>query len=236
MSRALRERGARVLEYPTITIRPPADRGPLRDALARLGRYDWAVFTSVNGVRRVREELEADGRDLGALADLRLAAIGPSTADALREGGLEVEVVPEEYRAEALAGMLAGEVRGRRVLLARAAEARDVLPERLRDAGAEVDEVPAYETLTASPEDVDLGGRLATGDVDWLTFTASSTVRNFVRLVGADAGRARVACIGPVTAGTARELGLPVDLVASDYTIPGLVRALAEFDSGGRSS
>jgi uroporphyrinogen III methyltransferase/synthase len=122
------------------------------------------------------------------------------------------------------------------VLLARAAEARDVLPERLREAGADVDEVPAYETLTASPEDVDLGGRLATGDVDWLTFTASSTVRNFVRLVGADAGRARVACIGPVTAGTARELGLPVDLVASDYTIPGLVRALAEFDSGGRSS
>lgn len=233
LSEALRERGARVLEYPTIRIQPPDEDAPLRKALAELETYDWAVFTSVNGVRHVLERLEAEGRGPEALAGVRLAAIGPATAGALEDAGLTVEVVPDEYRAEALAeAVAAGDgLEGSRVLLARAAEARDVLPDRLSAEGAEVDEVAAYETAQGRPEDVDLERRLRRDEVDWVTFTASSTVRNFVRLAGNRLGSARVVCIGPITAGTARELGLPVHAVAEDYTVPGLVRALVDAES-----
>lgn len=236
LSQALREQGARVVEYPTIRIRPPREAGPLRRALKRAEQYDWAVFTSVNGVRHVLEELEALGRSAEVLREVRLAAIGPSTADALREAGLTVDVVPDEYRAEALADVIrrVDELEGRRLLLARAAEARDVLRDRLEDAGADVDEVTAYETLAGRPEEVDLERRMREGEIDWLTFTASSTVRNFVRLAGTRLGPARVACIGPITARTARELGLPVHAVAGEYTVPGLVRALLDAEAGVR--
>jgi len=235
LSDALRELGADVVEYPTIAIRAPDDPAALRGALDRLASYDWIVFTSVNGVRRVYQELERRGRDPAVLGEARLAAIGPSTADALEHEGLEVEVVPGEYRAEALVEALdrAGAARGgTRILLPRAAEARDVLPDELRSRGAEVDEVAAYATLPGRPEDVGLEGRMRRGEIDWLTFTASSTVRNFVRMAGRDVGRSSVACIGPITAETARDLGLPVDVVAEEYTIPGLVRALAEAAAG----
>lgn len=232
LTRALRDRGARVVEYPTIRIRPPGEAAPLRRALERLEVYDWAVFTSVNGVRHVLEELEALGRDREAFEGVRLAAIGPSTAGSLEEAGLAVDVVPGEYRAEALADALrrAGAADGARVLLARAAEARDVLRERLEEAGAAVDEVTAYETAPGRPEEGDLEGRMREGEIDWLTFTASSTVRNFVRMAGTRIGPARVACIGPITARTARELGLPVHAVAEEYTVPGLVRALTDAE------
>lgn len=229
---ALRDRGARVVEYPTIRIRPPRESGPLRRALEGAGTYDWVVFTSVNGVRSVLEELGALGAGAEALLDARLAAIGPSTAGELEDAGLAVRVVPGEYRAEALAAAIrdAADLDGRRVLLARAAEARDVLRKRLEEAGAEVDEVTAYETEMGRPEDVDLERRMREGEIDWITFTASSTVRNFVRLAGTRLGGARVACIGPITARTARELGLPVHAVADEYTVPGLVRALASAE------
>lgn len=229
---ALRGRGARVVEYPTIRIRPPREVEPLRRALERVEGYDWVVFTSVNGVRHVLEELDELGRGPAALEEVRLAAIGPSTAGSLEEAGLDVDVVPEEYRAEALADALrrAGAADGARVLLARAAEARDVLRERLEAGGASVDEVTAYETEPGRPDDADLERRMREGEIDWLTFTASSTVRNFVRMAGTRIGPARVACIGPITARTARELGLPVHAVADEYTVPGLVRALTEAE------
>lgn len=232
----LRDRGARVVEYPTIRIRPPREAGPLRRALERVEAYDWAVFTSVNGVRSVLEVLEEIGRGADALENARLAAIGPSTAEALEDAGLTVTVVPDEYRAEALASAIreSTELEGRRVLLARAAEARDVLRARLEDAGAEVDEVTAYETEMGRPGDVDLERRMREGEIDWVTFTASSTVRNFVRLAGTRLGGARVACIGPITARTARELGLPVHAVAEEYTVPGLVRALTRAERPSR--
>lgn len=230
---SLRELGADVLEYPTIAIEPPDDPGPLRRALRSLDTYHWLVFTSVNGVRRVFSMLEGEGRDpASALADVRIAAIGPATAEPLRETGVTVEVVPAEYRAEALVDALraADDLSGRRVLLARAAEARPVLPERLRESGARVDEIAAYRTVPGRPEVDDLPQRLRGGTVDWLTFTASSTVRNFVRMAGGEVGEARVAAIGPITAGTARELGLPVHAVAEEYTVPGLVRALVDAE------
>lgn len=236
LSEALRDRGARVVEYPTIRIRPPDEADPLRRALEDLGAYDWAVFTSVNGVRHVLEELEDLGRSPGTLGNARLAAIGPSTAGALEEAGLSVEVVPDEYRAEALADAVrsAGPLEGSRMLLARASEARDVLPDRLEAHGARVDEVTAYETALGRPDGVDLERRMRRDEVDWITFTASSTVRNFVRLAGTRLGSARVACIGPITARTARELGLPVHAVADEYTVPGLVRALVDAETRGR--
>lgn len=239
LSDALRGLGAEVVEYPTIAIRPPEDPEPFRRAVARLEGYDWIVFTSVNGVRRVYEELEDRGLGPDALAPDRLAAIGPSTADALQHEGLDVEVVPGEYRAEALVEALgrAGAARdGVRILLPRAAEARDVLPDQLRERGAEVDEVAAYATLPGEPGELALDDRMRAGEIDWLTFTASSTVRNFVRMAGPDVGPSDVACIGPITAGTARELGLPVDVVAEEYTIPGLVRALVEHETGRRAA
>lgn len=230
--RALRDRGARVVEYPTIRISAPREAAPLRRALERVEAYDWVVFTSVNGVRHVLEELGELGRAPEVLEEARLAAIGPSTAGSLEEAGLTVDVVPDEYRAEALADALrrAGAAEGARVLLARAAEARDVLRDRLEEGGASVDEVAAYETEPGRPDDADLERRMREGEIDWLTFTASSTVRNFVRMAGMRIGPARVACIGPITARTARELGLPVHAVADEYTVPGLVRALTEAE------
>lgn len=238
LSSALRELGAEVLEYPTIAIEAPEDPEPMRRAVRSLPDYDWVVFTSVNGVDHTLGALaEERGAAAGFPATARVAAIGPATAAALREAGIDVEIVPEEYRAEALVDSIrdaAERLDGRRVLLARAAEARDVLPERLREAGARVDEVAAYRTVLGRPEVDDLEARLRRGEVDWLTFTASSTVRNFVELAGDEAGEARVAAIGPITAGTARDLGLPVDVVADEYTVPGLVRALVEFERSAR--
>lgn len=234
MASSLRELGASVIEYPTIAIEPPFDPGPLQRALRSLETYDWVLFTSVNGVRHVLATLEdLDEEPSRALAGARVAAIGPATADALREAGIEAEVVPGEYRAEALVEAVrdaAEPLAGRRILLARAAEARDVLPERLREGGARVDEVAAYRTVLGRPDVEDLPERMRQGAVDWLTFTASSTVRNFVELAGRETGSARVAAIGPITAGTARELGLPVHAVAEEYTVPGLIRALVDAD------
>lgn len=238
LSSFLRELGADVVAYPTIAIEPPEDAEPLRRALRSLPAYEWVVFTSVNGVDRVLSALDAAGREPSeALGGARVAAIGPSTGDALRSAGLRVDVVPGEYRAEALVAAIrdaAESLDGRRILLPRAAEARDVLPERLREAGARVDEVAAYRTVLGRPDVEDLGARLRDGKVDWLTFTASSTVRNFVELAGRDVGEARVAVIGPVTGGTARDLGLPVHVVAEEFTVPGLVRALVEFERSAR--
>lgn len=236
LAEPLRRRGARVVEFPTIEIAPPDDPSGLSRAIARWESFDWLVCTSVNGVAAVVEALTSAGREpADAVAALSVAAIGPATAGAVREAGGRVAVVPEEeYRAEALAGALLremGDTEGVRVLVARAAEARPVLPERLRAAGVDVVEVAAYRTEVADPGADRMTRMLREGGVDWLTFTASSTVRNFRRLVDAAPGPARVACIGPITAETAREAGFRVDVTATEYTIPGLVRALVEAES-----
>lgn len=259
-ARRLRALGAEPVPCPTIRIVPPEDPAPLREAARSVDEYDWVVFTSVNGVGRLAEALADEGRGAAALFGARVAAIGPATAERAREElSLDVEVVPEEYRAEALARALrrraagadegpppwpddeAGgpgrELEGARVLLPRAAEARAVLRESLRSAGAAVDEVAAYRSV--APDEADLSRArelIRSGDVDWLTFTASSTVRNYAAAVGTDTGGARVAAIGPITAGTAREVGLPVDVVAEEYTIPGLIDALVRASGGGREA
>ena len=226
--------GARVLLVPTIVIEPPASWAPLDDALDRLADYQWVAFTSVNGVEMTRRRLEDKGRGPRALRGCRLAAIGPATADALRALGLEAEVMPDEYVAEGLAGSLCALIRpGERVLVARAAEAREVLVTLLEAGGAHVDEVPAYRTRPADEGTGLLRRALGEGRIDVVSFTSSSTVRHFAALFPGEAlpellRGVVVACIGPVTRVTAQALGLDAGIVPREYTIPALAQAIVD--------
>jgi uroporphyrinogen III methyltransferase / synthase len=229
--------GARVLQAPTIVIEPPASWEPLDAALAALDSFTWVIFTSVNGVAMVDRRLAARGVPWAALARKRVAAIGPATSDALAEHGVRVEAMPTEYRAEALVERLRRVVGpGDQVLLPRAKETRDVLVVELRRLGGAVTEVPAYQTRRIEDGVVRLRGALASGAVDAVTFTSSSTARNFAELFTEEErrawqGRVAVASIGPITAATAAEYGLATDVMPSEYTIPALARALADYFS-----
>ncbi|SHE88359.1 uroporphyrinogen III methyltransferase / synthase [Desulfacinum infernum DSM 9756] len=233
--RLLEEKGARCVEFPTIRIAPPESWEPLDRALSELQTYDWVIFTSVNGVRFFMERLFEAGKDVRALAGVKLAAIGPKTAEALEARGLRLDVVPGEYRAEGiLQAMGADSVQGARILLPRAKVARDVLPETLRKWGALVDVVPAYETVLPTEGADRVAEMLREGRVDVVTFTSSSTVTNFLHVFEAHdplklLEKTTVACIGPITADTARGRGVPVHVVAEEYTIPGLVQALCDY-------
>jgi uroporphyrinogen III methyltransferase/synthase len=226
LSSQLRELGAQVAELPTIAIAEPSDGGAaLREAARRIGDYDWLVVTSPNGARCTMGAL-VDARALGGV---KVAAIGPATAQALAESKLVADLVPAEYVAESLLAALGSPpVEGGRVLVSRAAVARDVLPDGLTAAGWDVDVVEAYRTVRPEPPDRQRG-ELA--DADVVTFTSSSTVTNFVAGFGIESVPPTVACIGPITAATARGLGLTVDVEASVHTIDGLVDALLEFSA-----
>jgi uroporphyrinogen-III synthase len=227
--RRLRALGAEAVLFPTIRIAPPADSYAALDAaLRQLASFTWVVFTSVNGVDYVWRRLAVLGLDTQAFDRARLAAIGPATAAALEARGLQVEIVPVRYVAEALLEALPAPT-GQRLLLPRAAGARDILRAGLEAAGAEVVEVHAYRAVRAEPTPAALAALDA--GVDILTFTSSSTVRHFAAQVGPErlrslAARARLAVIGPVTAGTARELGLRVDIEAAEHTVAGLIDAI----------
>lgn len=234
----LSELGAHCLEFPTIAIEPPPSWEPLDTAIAHLATYDWVIFTSVNGVRCFMARLRAAGLDGRGLHGLQLAAIGPKTAEALEQVGLRPDLVPGEYRAEAiLDGLAGGNLRGKRFLLPRAMVARDVLPDTLRQWGAEIDVLPAYQTVLPRERTTEMLERLRANEIDCLTFTSSSTVGNFFSLFAAETIRpllesVRIACIGPVTAQTAEGHGLKVDIMPSDYTIAGLVQAISEHFRG----
>jgi len=228
---ALAALGADVIAAPTIRIEPLADLGPLRTALADLARYQWLVFTSQNTVRVVCDRLPEWGLDPHALSRVPVAAIGPATAEALAERGVTAALVPERFVAEAVVEALVrrGDVRGKRILLPRALEARDTLPDGLRARGAVVDVIPVYQATRETGDGSVLAAEIRSGGIDAITFTASSTVRHFVDLVGAEAatsGRYAAAVIGPITAATARSLGIGVAVEAEQYTVPGLVEAL----------
>lgn len=226
--------GAAPVVFPTIEIAPAAS-GPLDQAVAELPQYQWVIFTSVNGVSAFWDRLQAAGEDSGRFSGIRVAAIGPATARALEKRGVQAQFIPEEYVAERILDGV-GDVSGQRVLLPRADIAREALAVELERRGARVNEIAAYHTLPAQPDAAGLAG-LRQG-VDAATFTSSSTVRNFFQLLGNQAysllGNALVACIGPITATTAREMDLAVGLVASEYTMEGLVRALIEHYTGER--
>ncbi|MBI2677489.1 MAG: uroporphyrinogen-III synthase [Candidatus Koribacter versatilis] len=234
MSRLLRAQGANVIEIPAIEIRTPRSYAKLDAALAALTRYDWLVLTSVNGVEAFFTRMRKRRVRTTALARLKVAAIGPATKRAIEHHGVRVAVMPREYVAEAVVQALRGRVHGKRTLLVRAKVARDVIPRELRRAGARVDVVEAYETVvpigSASRIRAALGGERRPNVI---TFTSSSTVRNFVGMVGdlkllRSAG---LASIGPVTSATLRELGLKPTIEAKQYTMEGLVRAIASSKS-----
>jgi uroporphyrinogen-III synthase len=245
--------GATPVEFPTIRIVPPEDWEPLDNALKRLCEadwYDWLVFTSANGVRICFERLQRLGYDSWAPGDVRIAAIGPATAVELARYGVTVDLVPAAYIAEGIAVALLDDARklgesleGKKVLLARAAEARNALVTDLRQAGAIVEVVAVYRTVGVTYEEGQGGeilSMLETQQLDILTFTSSSTVRNFMQwLIQCDKdvansilsnstrhARPKIACIGPITSQTACEFGLDVHIEAQEYTIAGLIEAI----------
>jgi uroporphyrinogen-III synthase len=231
LARALEAHGAAVVLAPVIRIEPVAHLGPLRAALAGLSAYRWVVFTSQNAVQIVFDRLLAWGLGPRVFATTSVAAIGTATGDALTQRGAPPALVPDEFVGEALADALAarGGLAGSRVLIPSAQDARDALAAGLRAHGAVVEVVPVYRTVPAATDLSGLAVELREGRIDAVTFTSSSTVRAFVDLVGpaaATSGRFATAVIGPVTAGTARELGLRDVLEGAPHTVTGLVDAL----------
>jgi uroporphyrinogen III methyltransferase/synthase len=227
--------GARCLEVPTIEIAPPADLAPFDAALQNLARFDWIIFTSANGVRAFLDRLFQKGLDARHLGHAKIAVIGPATAQALRHYGLVPDVVPDTFQAEGLLAVLAPRLMGgTRILLARAEQARDVLPQGLREIGAKVDVVPVYRAVPPASVPPEAAGALNEGRVDILTFTSSSTVHNFAGLVGKErfqklATRAAVAAIGPITTATLSEYGITPQIEPAPFTIPALAAAIVEY-------
>jgi uroporphyrinogen-III synthase len=235
LSAELRKLGADVIEIPFIEIRKPRSFRPLDSALKNLESYDWLILTSVNGVDAMWERMGRLRLTKRAFSSLRVAAIGPATKNAIEKRGVNVNVVPKEYVAESVVRSLRKRVENQRVLLVRAKVARDVIPRELRKAGAHVDVVEAYETVVPQASRRRLRAALRDPKLrpHVITFTSSSTVKNFVQLLGIPPGKRRasldgiiMASIGPITSSTLRELSLPVDIAAKEFTIPGLVAAI----------
>ncbi len=237
LSTALSGRGAQPVEFPVITIAPAENYDALDMALANAGRFDWAVFTSVNAVQAVDKRLATINSSWQAFSGARICAIGPQTAHELRARGCHVALVPQRFVAEAILEEMP-EVTGQRLLLARADIADRRLADGLRKRGALIEEYVAYRTLLSIDGDEAVLRQILSGDIDVVTFTSSSTVRNLHTILG-DAQFAQVmdtavvACIGPITAATARELGAAPDVVAETYTIEGLVDAVERYFAMG---
>ncbi len=219
-----------------IAFAPPDDVAPLDEALSRIDRYDWVIFTSANGVRYVSERLSAAGQTMATLAGALVGAIVPATADALEAQGITTAFVPNEFVAEAVIAQI-GDVAGSRILLPRADIAREALATGLEAKGALVEQVVAYRTVLGEPR-TDVVGMLRRRKIDAVTFTSSSTVKNFISRLETSGTRrddarellegVTIAAIGPITARTVREYGLDVTIEAEHYTVPGLVDALAQ--------
>jgi uroporphyrinogen III methyltransferase/synthase len=242
----LEKYGANVVLCPTIEICALENYERLDEAIEHLYGYDWLIFTSVNGVDYFFQRLKTGGRDVSDLDDLKVCAIGDATADKLRDLQVHVDVIPENFVAEGVFSALdrfvggAEALRGLNILLPRASVARDYLPKALADAGARVDVVPAYRTLL--PANLDRGrvGAMLSGDADCIAFTSSSTVRNLARLfdtqdLSAALSGVVIACIGDITATTARDYGLNVKIEPKEFTIPALAHAIAEYFSASEN-
>ncbi|TGE37581.1 uroporphyrinogen-III C-methyltransferase [Desulfosporosinus fructosivorans] len=232
LSLAIEALGGEAWEFPMIEIVPPTDSSYLTKAVSDLKGFQWLIFTSSNGVEGFFAELKNQERDVRDLAGIEIVAIGPATKVALEQRGLRASFVPEEFRAEKIVEGLSGRIlSGQRVLLARAEEARDVLPESLKARGVEVWDVPVYKTVIGGANRGELQQMLREKEIHTVTFTSSSTVRNFVTLLDGDVSLlkdVRLYSIGPITSATAQELGLTIFKEAAQYTISGLVEALLE--------
>ena len=235
----LNELGAECIEFPTIEIRPPHSWERMDRSIQDLERYHWLIFTSVNGVDYFFRRIFDLGKDIRCLGSIKVAAIGPKTATAIQTMGINPDLVPDEYRAEGVIEAFRGkDLKGINILIPRAAEAREILPDELMKMGANVDVVEAYRTVMPDTGTEELGSMLSSGMIDMATFTSSSTVTNFVSMFK---GREEdlkqwmqnvaVACIGPITAKTAEENGLNVSLSPSEYTIEALTEGIIEYFS-----
>ena len=231
----LRKLGAEVVPFPTIEIVPPLRWDGFDHAIDRLKSYDWIIFTSANGVHFFRQRLKERGKRLRLPVSLRVCAIGPATAKQLNGIGIPVDYVPKEYIAEAvLEGFKEMGVQGKRILLARAKIARDVLPKGLRKMGAELDVVEVYRTVKPRGGSKKLRRLLEEDKMDVITFTSSSTVNHFADLLKKENVKRSlkgtvIACIGPVAARTAKSWGMKVEIQPKEYTIPGLTQAIAKY-------
>jgi uroporphyrinogen III methyltransferase / synthase len=235
LAQRIEELGGEVVEFPTIEIQPPESYAPLHSAIAKIRTYDWVIFTSVNGVEQFLSRWQALHKSRAELAGIRFGAIGPETAKRLKSAGIEDCVVPNEYQAEGILELLSPEMmREQRVLIPRAAKARDILPETLRRWGAAVDVIEAYRTALPMTNTSALRNLLKKRAVDMITFTSSSTVANFAQLfrkknLAALLNGIAVACIGPITKSTLEEMGGRAHVVSKEFTIPGLVRAIVDY-------
>ena len=230
LTQELEQLGADVQEVPAIELTEPSDGYAAADAaIAKLCDYQWLIFTSANGVERFFMRLANAGKDTRALGYAQIAAIGSATAEKLAAYGIRADVVPTVYRAEGILEALNGKLPPHaNILIPRAEQAREILPERLREQGYTVDVAPVYQTVAADADGAALAQELEQGNYDIVTFTSSSTVTNLIRILGnaEPLNYAKVACIGPVTAETARKNGITPDVVAETYTIEGLVEAI----------
>ncbi|HIE64891.1 MAG TPA: uroporphyrinogen-III C-methyltransferase [Nitrospiria bacterium] len=227
--------GAEVVPFPTLQIVPPPRWTELDAAIRELETYDTIIFTSVNGVRAFRKRLYDLGEDLRLLKGITLCAIGPRTAQEIEAWGLRVDLVPAEFKAEGVLDVLekAG-IRSRRFLIPRAAEAREILPDEIKKRGGEVCVAPAYQAFRPAYDVKQIESLMTKKRIDVVTFASSSTLRNFMEIIGEEKVRtwmkARViACIGPITAGTAREFGLRVDIIPKKYTFPDLAASMVDY-------
>ena len=227
--------GGEVVEFPTIEIRPPESYGLLDQAINQIGSYDWLIFTSVNGVEQFLDRFEKLGKNIADLAGVEVGAIGPETAKRLTATQIQPSLVPKQYQAEGILEALISEtVLGKRILIPRAAKARDILPETLRQWGARVDVVEAYQTVLPQVDVSALCQLLREGTIDMITFTSSSTATNFAAMLRDQdlpglLSRAVIACIGPITRKTVEDLGMRSEVVSVEFTIPGLVSAMVDY-------
>jgi uroporphyrinogen III methyltransferase / synthase len=226
LARPLAELGADVLLQPAIEISPLKDTTPCDRALELLDRFDWLVFSSANGVRYFLDLLPKIGRDLRSLGKIKIAAIGPGTADELANYYLRADIMPDEFRAESLAKSLAGGAAGKRFLLVRASRGREVLGDELTKAGAAVEQVVAYDSVDVQQPNADIAKKLAAGEIHWTTVTSSAIARSLARLFGSALQKTKLVSISPITSGTLRELGLEPAAEATEYTMNGVVAAI----------
>ena len=230
----LEEFGAFVIQFPTIKISPPSDPYPLKKAVKNLEQYDWIIFTSVNGVKFFFDTLFEMNKDVRELKGIKLCAIGPGTKDALAKRSLKVDLMPDEYRAEAIAELFEKEdISNKKILIPRAKEARKVLPEMLEKMGAYVDIVEAYQTLAVADDPDKILSLIKENKIDMITFTSSSTVKNFFSILNKEDKEiikdTSIACIGPITANTLKGFGFSPAIIPEKYTINSMVDAIVKF-------
>jgi uroporphyrinogen III methyltransferase / synthase len=231
----LSQNGAEPVEFPTIEVVPPRSFRALDQAIEKLSQYHWVIFTSMNGVLFFLQRLKKVGKDIRALKDVKICAIGPRTAEEIQRFGVKVELVPEEYQAEGIIEKMDGHnLKKKRILLPRAEVAREILPQELRRSGASVDIVTAYRTVKPTKNVKPVKKLLQAKEISVITFTSSSTVRNFAKMFTKKElprllNGVKVASIGPITAETARQLSIKTDILPKDSTIPAFVEAICQY-------